>query len=159
MFSYFPKLSDEPPLRRSKRRYFWRYTRISLHYYAILLLQPNVYNNRVVSVVFEDISIIMSSLSLFWNRGRTKRVDREPTEDGLKEGESLLTPDHEKYDSLRMRRTGTKRSGHLLIWIIGAVLSALAIFYLGFVLGNSRREGPWGSFEKGFIEERVVSKY
>ena len=101
----------------------------------------------------------MPSLFSFWDRGRTKRVDRDPTEDASKEGESLLTSDREQDDRLILHRTGAKRSAHFVVWIIVVVLSAAATFWVGFVFGNARREGPWGSFEDGFVEERVVSKY
>ncbi|CAA9966493.1 DUF3328 domain containing protein [Pyrenophora teres f. maculata] len=103
----------------------------------------------------------MPSLFSFWNRGRTKGgtqgVDGGLTEDVSKEGESLLIPYSEQNGSLRLHRTGAKSSAHLVIWVIVAVLSAMAVFYLGFVWGNARREGPWGSFERGFVEERVVT--
>jgi len=99
----------------------------------------------------------MPSLFSFWDRGRTKKVDRDLTEDASKEGESLLTPEQE--DRLILHRTGAKQSAHFLVWIIVVVLSASATFCVGFAFGNTRREGPWGSFENGFIEERVVSKY
>ncbi|KAE8832327.1 hypothetical protein PTNB85_06719 [Pyrenophora teres f. teres] len=103
----------------------------------------------------------MPSLFSSWNRGRTKGgtqgVDGGMTEDVPKEGESLLIPYGEQNGSLRLHRTGAKSSAHLVIWVIVAVLSAMAVFYLGFVWGNARREGPWGSFERGFVEERVVT--
>jgi hypothetical protein len=101
----------------------------------------------------------MSSLFSFWNLGSTKRVGRDSTDHVSKEGESLLNQDQEQDESLRVHPMVAKRSTHLIIWIIIAVTSALVTFYVGFLLGSARREGPWGSFERGFVEERVVSKY
>ncbi|EMD91266.1 hypothetical protein COCC4DRAFT_155203 [Bipolaris maydis ATCC 48331] len=87
---------------------------------------------------------------------RPKKIKWAPLEDGTEDNEAHLLS-AEEDDGLRARLRAREKPRLSVIKVIIFTLWTVAAFAVGHFTDPSWREAKWGSFENGFVEERVVA--
>lgn len=99
------------------------------------------------------------SKSLFsWNLLRTKQPYGQLATDAIAESESFLLPRAEKTEGVQKPQDTRKKGKNLILGVLIAFVWTGFAFSAGSLFANRRHTNDWGSFERGFAEETVVSK-
>jgi hypothetical protein len=100
----------------------------------------------------------MSAFFLFWDRVLKRRIGLQSAERESTDSERHLIPkDEDEKDSERPQASG-RRAVHLAAAVIALFFWSLFTFAVGLKAANVWHQSEWGTFERGFVEERVVSE-
>lgn len=96
----------------------------------------------------------------FWNQQEREKFHSLPTAHGSTESESHLLPKESLEEPLQISPRQGGRISKLTLGAFIIFVWTFVVFYVGFIAAGRRGgEHRWGSYEHGFVEERVVSKY